>query len=175
MGVAAVVFWPEGQHMVLELLLAPPRPSLQVIVLERVDQDLALVQPRGVGGRIAGPPPAVALGEVPRRIARYRARSPVLDEEDASEFLMVLAKESQCGQVVLGVVLRQEGQLHQPARHHQEYQHVDRPVPGIVEFPLLDRPGDRPPDRVPLQAWKVGISSTHTTQMPWRASRAAFP
>src|SRR5512147_1060561 len=101
MGVAAVVFGPGGQHMGLELFLAPPRSPLQVIVLERVDQDLPLVQPRGVGGRIAGPPPAVALGEVPLRIARYMARSPVLDQEDASEFLMVLAEESQFGQVVL--------------------------------------------------------------------------
>src|SRR5262245_15872090 len=35
--------------------------------------------------------------------------------------------------------------------HHQEHQHVHRPMPGIVEFPLLDRAGDRPADRVPLQ------------------------
>src|SRR5436190_3590327 len=108
MGVAVVVFGPGGQHIALELLLAPPGRSLQVIVLERVDQDLPLVQPRGIGGRIARSPPAVALGEVLLRTARYMARSPVLDQEDASELLMVLAKEFQFGQVVLGVVLRQE-------------------------------------------------------------------
>src|SRR5512147_685889 len=84
MGVAAVVFGPGGQHMAPELLLAPPGRPLQVIVLERVDQDLPLVQPGGIGGRIAWPPPAVALGEVPLRTARCMARSPVLDQEDAS-------------------------------------------------------------------------------------------
>src|SRR5689334_13109669 len=36
MGVAALVFWPGGQHVGLELLLAPPGRSLQVVVLERV-------------------------------------------------------------------------------------------------------------------------------------------
>ena len=62
--------------MAPELLLAPPGRPLQVIVLERVDQDLPLVQPGGIGGRIARSPPAVALGEVPLRTARYMARSP---------------------------------------------------------------------------------------------------
>src|SRR5512147_190990 len=84
MGVAAVVFGPGGQHMTPELLLAPPGRPLQVIVLERVDQDLPLVQPGGVGGRIARSPPAVALGEVPLRTARYMARSSVLDQEGTS-------------------------------------------------------------------------------------------
>ena len=60
-------------------------------------------------------------------------------------------KQFQFGQVVLRVVLRQEGQLHQPAMHHQEHQHVHRPVPGVVELLLLDRPWDRPADRVTLQ------------------------
>src|SRR5512135_1414648 len=77
MGVAAVVFGPGGQYMALELLLAPPGRPLQVIVLERVDQDLPLVQPGGgIGGRIARSPPAAALGEVPLRTARCMARSP---------------------------------------------------------------------------------------------------
>src|SRR3954468_2688938 len=82
--VAAVVFGPGGQHMAPELLLAPPGRPLQVIVLERVDQDLPLVQPGGVGGRIAGSPPTSALGEVPLRTAPRKARSPVLDQEGPS-------------------------------------------------------------------------------------------
>src|SRR5512135_2260858 len=35
--------------------------------------------------------------------------------------------------------------------HHQEHQHVDRPMPDVVELLLLDRPGDRSADRVTLQ------------------------
>jgi hypothetical protein len=79
--------------MAPELILALPGPPIQVIVLERVDQDLRLVQPGGVGGRIAGPPPAVAPGEVPLRSARCMARSPS-GSGRRLEFPVVRAKSS---------------------------------------------------------------------------------
>src|ERR1700722_376243 len=49
------------------------------------------------------------------------------------------------------VVLCQQCQLHQSAMHHQEYQHIRRPMPGIIELLLLDGPWDRSADRVTLQ------------------------
>src|ERR1700684_1856799 len=49
------------------------------------------------------------------------------------------------------VVRLQEYQLHQPAMHDQEHQHVDRPMPDVVELLLLDRPRDRSADRPTLQ------------------------
>jgi hypothetical protein len=52
---------------------------------------------------------------------------------------------------MLRIVVRQERQLHQPAMDHQEYQHVDCPMPDVVELLLLDRPRNRSTDRVTLQ------------------------
>ena len=69
-GVPMVVFRPRSQDMRLEFLLTLPRRTFQVIVLERMDEDLRLVQPRGIGGCIARLPPALALGEVPLRASR---------------------------------------------------------------------------------------------------------
>jgi hypothetical protein len=52
---------------------------------------------------------------------------------------------------VFSIIARQERQLHQPAMHHQEHQHVHRPMPGVVELLLFDRPWNRPADRGTLQ------------------------
>src|SRR5437764_9794348 len=80
-GVAMVVLRPGSRHMGLELLLAPPRRPLQVIVLECVDEDFRLVQPGGVCRRVPGPPPTATLGEELPGVARYVARPAVLDQE----------------------------------------------------------------------------------------------
>src|SRR5512135_1653808 len=64
---------------------------------------------------------------------------------------MLPVEQLQLGEIVLRIVVRQERQLHQPAMDHQEHQHVDRPMPGVVELLLLNRPRDRAADRVPLQ------------------------
>src|SRR5271165_2028375 len=95
-------------------------------------------------------PPTLTLAEVPLRSARYVAWSTILDQEDTSQLLVVLAKELQFGEVVCGVVLRQERQLHEPAMHHQEHQQVRRPMPGIIELLLFNRTGDPSADG-PLQ------------------------
>src|SRR3954447_235890 len=70
MSVPMVVFGPRSQDMRLELLLTRPGRPLQVIVLERMDKDLRLVQPRRIGGRIPRSPPALTLSEVPSRATR---------------------------------------------------------------------------------------------------------
>src|SRR5271168_2514626 len=49
------------------------------------------------------------------------------------------------------VIRLQECQLHQHTMHDQEHQHVHGPMPGVVKLLLLDRPGDRSPDRPTLQ------------------------
>src|SRR3954447_13029029 len=69
MGVPMVVFRPRRQDMRLKLLLTRPGRPFQVIVLERMDEDLRLVQPRRIGGRIPGPPPAPTLREILSRVA----------------------------------------------------------------------------------------------------------
>jgi hypothetical protein len=120
-------------------------------MFERMDEDFRLVQPRRISGRIPGLPPALTPSEVPLRTARYVAGAAVLDQEDPSQLLVLPMKQLQLGEVVLRIVARQEGQLHQPAMHDKEHQHVDRPVPGVIELLLLDRPGNRSPDRGTLQ------------------------
>src|SRR5581483_12343358 len=82
MGIAVVVFRPGSQYMGLELFLALPGRSFKIIVLERMNQDFCLVQPRGVGRRIPRFPPASTFGEIASGAAGCVARPTVLDQED---------------------------------------------------------------------------------------------
>src|SRR5271166_6231767 len=78
-------------------------------------------------------PPTLTLAEVPLRSARYVAWSTILDQEDTSQLLVVLAKELQFGEVVCGVVLRQERRRTLPPRIatlSQAPQGVARYLPG---------------------------------------------
>src|SRR6266545_2918247 len=81
-GIAVVVFGPGSQHMSLELFLALPRRPFPVIMLERMDEDFCLVQPRGVGGRIPRFPPAITFGEIASRAGGSVTGPAVLDQED---------------------------------------------------------------------------------------------
>src|ERR1700737_1516837 len=83
-GISVVVFGPGSQHMGLELVLALPGRPFQVVVLERMDEDFGLVQPRGIGRRIPRLPPTLTTGEVRLRVARYVTRPSVLDQEHPS-------------------------------------------------------------------------------------------
>src|SRR5882757_1789003 len=84
MGVPMVVFRPRSQDMRFEFLLTLPGRPLQVIVLEHVNEDFRLVQPRCIGRRIPGSPPALAPGEILSRAACYVTCPSVLDQEDAA-------------------------------------------------------------------------------------------
>src|SRR5438067_3946879 len=86
-GIAMVVFGPGSQHMGLELLLALPRRPFQVIVLERMDQDFRLIQPRRIGGRVPRSPPVLTPGKVRLRTPGYVTRPAILDQEDSSQLL----------------------------------------------------------------------------------------
>jgi len=68
-GVAVVVFGPGSQNMGLKLYLALPRRPFQVIMLERMDEDFRLVQPRGIGGRVPRFPPARLSAKCARVLA----------------------------------------------------------------------------------------------------------
>src|SRR6516162_9840708 len=137
--------------MDLELLLALPGRPLQEIMLKCMDEDLRLIQPRRIGGRIPRFPPTLTLGKVPLRTASYVTCSSILDEEYSSQLLVLPVKQLQLGEIVFRIVARQECQLHQTAMHDQEHQHVHRPVPGIIKLLLLDRPWNRSADRGTLQ------------------------
>src|SRR6266566_4733900 len=83
-----------------ELLFGLPRGPLQGIVLERVDEDFRLVQPRGVGRRIARLPPPVTLGEVPLGCPCDVACATILDQENALQLLVMLAIQFQFREIV---------------------------------------------------------------------------
>lgn len=70
--------------MGFELLLAFPGCPFQVIVLERMNEDFRLVQPRRIGGRIPRLPPPAVFGEVLSGGRGYVTRPAILDEEDTS-------------------------------------------------------------------------------------------
>src|SRR5512140_203790 len=67
---------------------------------------------------------------------------------------MMPVKQLQLRERVFRIVVRQERQFHQTAMDHQEHQHVDRPMPDVVELLLLDRPRDRSADRLTLRDLK---------------------
>src|SRR5271165_3164747 len=100
MGIAMVVFGPGSQHMGLELLLAPPRRPFQVIVLEGVDEDFRLVQPRGIGRRIPRPPPTTTVGEIALGAGSNVTGATVLDQEGAAQLLVLPVKQLQFGLIV---------------------------------------------------------------------------
>jgi len=68
MGVEAIVLRSGGYHMLDQFLPFAPGVSLQIAMPECSDQQLRLVQPRGVGWGEAGPPPTPALRPVDRRV-----------------------------------------------------------------------------------------------------------
>src|SRR5215204_5401587 len=80
-GISVVVFRPGSQHVSLELVLALPGRPFQVIVLESVDEDFCLLQPRGIGRRITRRPPPLTTGKVRLRAARYVTCPSILDQE----------------------------------------------------------------------------------------------
>src|SRR5262245_60793961 len=89
-----------------------PRAALEVTMPERSDQQLGLVEPRGVRRREAGPPPttaprAILLG-VPRRVAWVT----VLYQEYPPEPMVSLPKRPQFPDVVPGVLSCLDGQFH---------------------------------------------------------------
>src|SRR5688572_5563212 len=66
-GIELVVLWHRGQGMPDQLLPSHPGATPEVAAPERTDQHLRLVQPRRMGRREAGPPPAPAPAQVSLR------------------------------------------------------------------------------------------------------------
>ena len=133
------------------LLATRPRSPVQIAAPEGVVEQLRLVEPRGVGGGQPGPPPPLALGEVGRRVPGDVAGPAVVDQEDATQPPVPPPEPFQGRDVLGGGVRLQAGRLHLAGVDDQERQDADRPVPGVLEFLLLDRAGDGPADRPPLE------------------------
>ncbi len=139
----------------MNFFTAIPRTALEVVVSERFDQRLRLVQPRGMRRREAGPPP-VATRPVFRRIACRVTGVVVLDQEYPLQPSVPATKRFQFPDVVLRVLLGLDRHLHPPRVDDQEEQQVDCAVPGVLELLLLDKTRNRSPDRATLQNLVVG-------------------
>src|SRR5207247_8930768 len=108
-----------------------PRPSLQVTMAAGVVEQLPLVQPRGMGRRQPGTPPAPAALEIAGRLAGGVAAAPIVDEEDPTETAVPSSERIQSPDVMLGVVGIEDDRLHPAGMDDQKRQDVDRAVPGV--------------------------------------------
>src|SRR5512135_402986 len=139
-----------------KLLATDPRPTPQGVVVERVVEQLGLIEPRGMRRGRAGPPPSSASLEIGSRRRGTMAGAASVDQEHASEPAMPLPEPPQLLDVVRGIVGSQAHGLHPPAGDDQEVKEIDGALPGVLELPLLDRSGDRPADRTSLQDLAIG-------------------
>src|SRR5919201_2632266 len=143
--------------MVHQPLSAGPRAPLQVALPERPYQQLCLVEPRGVGRREPGPPPAAAPRAIPLGVPRRVAWVAVLDQEYPLESSVPPAKRFQLPDVVLRVLAGLDGHLHLAAVDDEEEQQVDRPMPRVLELLLLDGAGESSADGATLQHLQVRL------------------
>lgn len=141
--------------MLDELLAATPRTTLEVVVTERFDQRLRLVQPRGVRRREARSPP-VATRPVSRRIPCRVAGVVVLDEEYPLQASVSATKRFQLPNVVLRVLFGFHGHLHPAGVDDEKEQQVDCPMPLVLKLLLLDGTRNRSADRATFQNLMVG-------------------
>src|SRR6266498_4127274 len=137
--------------MLDELCPAAPSSTLEVVVTERLNQQLRLVQPRGMSRREAGPPPVGTTRPVICRGGCRMAGIVVLDQEYPLQPSVPAAKRLQFPEVVLGVLAVLHSDLHPSRVNDEEEEQVDCSMPDVLELLLLDGTGDRPPDGATLQ------------------------
>jgi hypothetical protein len=134
-----------------------PRPSLQVAILESIEQQLRLVEPRGVDRGKAIPPPAIASRQIVPRLGTRVARVVIVDQVDSTQMTVPMPESSQHSDVMFGVLCVDTCRLHPTAVNDEKDQDVDRAVSRVLELALFDRAGDRTADRIPFQDLKVGL------------------
>src|SRR5208337_1548881 len=156
MSVQLVVLQPRGGNMGDELLLIPPRPSPQVVVTEGIIEDLGLVEPGRMDRCEPGTPPPATGPQILLREPCCVTGIAVVDQVHALQVMMVTPESLQFFDIVHRVLRLDARRLHQAAVNDQEVQNVDRPMPGVLELPLLDRAGDRTTNRVAFQNLMVG-------------------
>ncbi len=87
------------------LLPLMPCPTLQIMITERMVQQLCLVQPGGLRGCEAGPPPPGERSAVLSGARGGMAGIAILDEEHPPQPPVALSKPPQCVDGVLGIFL----------------------------------------------------------------------
>ena len=87
-GVQPVVLRPGMSHMLDELRPAAPRSPFEVAAAERIEQQLRLIQPRGMDRGEPTPPPAAAPGQVVRRRRSGMAGVTIVDQVHSPQVAM---------------------------------------------------------------------------------------
>lgn len=157
MGIQPIILRPGSSHVIDELGSTPPRAPLEVVVTEGAEQQLRLIEPRGVDRREAIPPPAGATRQVVAGLGGRMGRVVIVDQVDASQVTMPRSERTQFLDVPPGALGLEASRLHAPAMNDQEGQDIDRAVPRIIELALCDRAGDRRPGRMSFQDLEVGL------------------
>jgi len=168
MGVQPIVLRPGLPNVIDESGPTVPRSSFQVVVTEGADQQLRLVEPRGVDRGEATPPPAGVSRQVVPRLRGRMGRVVIVDQIDSAQVTMPMSECPQLPDIVLGAFRVEARRLHPSAVNDQEDQDVDRAVPRVIELALRDRAGDRMPDGMSFQDLEVGflIGTDHPEAPP---------
>lgn len=155
-GVEPIVLRPRRRDVRPEVFPAAPRPPLQVMQLKGIQQQLRLVEPRGVLRQQPRTPPAAEVMQVARRAVAGMGRVPIVDQIRTPQVAVPAAEVPQRRGVVLSALAFQAHRLHLPAMDDQEHQHRHGAMPLVLELALLDRTGDGAANRHALQDLKVG-------------------
>src|SRR5580700_3068706 len=138
---ALVVLPPARVEVLDEVLAALPVATLEVALAERAEQQLGLVEPRGVRRRDERAHARVVPAQPGRRLLRDVRRTTVPDQVNASRVAMWAEHLRQDGAQVLAVVLLDAEALHLAGEHDEHHDEVHRPVPDVLELPALDVAG----------------------------------
>src|SRR4051812_6699053 len=111
--------------MLDQLFLIEPRPAFEVMIAKCPDEQLRLVQPRGMHRREARPPPTRATRPVlPCGGCRVTGIA-VLNQEHPLQAPMPATERPQLLDVVLRVLAGLDGHFHSTRMNDQEKQQVD--------------------------------------------------
>src|ERR1700724_3158585 len=83
MGIQAIVLRPSFRHIIDEFGPTPPRPSLQVVVAKRTDQQLRLIEPGGMDRGEPTPPPAGTPRQIASGLPGCMGRVVIVNQEAA--------------------------------------------------------------------------------------------
>ena len=174
-GVAAVVLRPSGADVGDEFFPATPRMPFHITALKSIEQQLRLIQPRGVRRQQPGTPTALVRGQVRWGAASGMRAVPVVDQVSSPQMAVPPPKTPQGLGVVDRALVGKAYRFHPAAVDDQEDHDGNRAVPFILEFALFEWhpgwrggsvpapvPGSSATRRYRLPNSPVGPSGPHT-------------
>src|SRR6266540_2648128 len=144
MGVEAIVFGFRGPHLRFEFITTTPRTTLEVVKSKGTVQQLSLIEPRSMNRSETRPPPAMTFVEKTLGRCSGVAGVTIMDQIDPFQPTVLAAEDRQGRREMKRVLFFQKHHSHLPRMNDQQHQHVDCPMPSIVELLLLDRTRNGP-------------------------------